>query len=92
MTNMSGISNRNWFRQLPNALGMIDAFSVHINWTFGRAQQLSFRRDRGFFFLNFDAAVDNQGYFQFVAGGYLLHDYQTWSSENNFTYRTTCVS
>ena len=59
-----------------NARGMTDAFSVHINWPLQRAQQLFCRRDRGFHFLNFDTVVDNQGYFQFVAGGYLLHDYQ----------------
>ena len=40
-TNMSGSFNRNWFHQLPNALGMIDAFSVHIKWPLRRAQQFS---------------------------------------------------
>ena len=86
---MRGILNRNWVHQPPNALGMTDAFSVHKNWPLQRAQQLSCRRDQRFHFLNFDAVVDNQGYFQFVAGGHLLHDYQMWSSENNFTYHAT---
>ena len=64
---------RNEFSELPNAVGMIDAFAVQINRPLRAAQRLYYRRDRGFHFLNFHTVADNQGYFQFIQGGYLGH-------------------
>lgn len=71
--NLSPNKHKKDFYEIPNVVGMIEAFPVQINWPLGAAQWLFYRRDRGFHFLNFHALVDNQGYFQFVQGGYLRH-------------------
>lgn len=64
---------RNEFQEFPNAVGAIDALAVQINRPQGQAQRMYYRRDRGFHFLNFQVVVDNDGYFQFVRGGFLGH-------------------
>ena len=66
-------NQRNVFEEFPNAVGAIDAFAVQINRPQGPAQRLYYRRDRGYHFLNFHAIIDNEGFFQFVRGGFLGH-------------------
>ena len=82
---------RGEFQEFPNAVGAIDAFSVRINRPQGRAQRLYYRRDRGFHFLNFQAIIDNDGYFQFVRGGYLGHatDADSYGRLPSMGYRQT---
>ena len=79
---------------------MIHAFSVEINRPLGKAQRLFYRSDREFHFLIFmllstitvissllQVAIWD---IQLMRG--ILHDCQTWGSDNSFTYRSTFIS